>query len=419
MISHDEIFSICRKGLEPKYFDPQLRPVVKFIANYATTYSAIPSVDQILAESRTTIQKMDAVTKDQVKYTIDEAGSFFRQKALELEILEAPALIREGKHGELEQRIKAAVAFTLKNELGIDLYKDGLAMIQKVRTADKPQPTGWEEFDELVDGGLMRKQMIMLSANSGGGKSIVMSNLGLNMAETFGLNVFYISLELSEEMVFSRFATMLSGVPTRQWRDNDPGKVIMTFGNFLGKKNHFNIKRMPIGTTPSQIKAYLKEYESTHNITPDVVIVDYLDLVVPDKDVDLSNISQRDKATSEEIYELGHLFNAIIVTASQQNRGGIDATHLTQAVIAGGISKLNILDVYASIILTDAMRASGKIALQFLKTRSSGGNGKSCRLNFSPTTLRITNDGEAPIQNTPVNIPTKTPSSMSLLELMA
>ena len=80
-----------------------------------------------------------------------------------------------------------------------------------------------------------------------------------------------------------------------------------------------------------------------------------------------------------------------IATASQQNRAAIDAQQLNQGHIAGGISKVNTVDVYISVVLTPTMKAAGEIGFVFLKTRNSDGAGKTVYLKWINNSLRIVN----------------------------
>lgn len=428
LISSGHTFAMCEPILEARYFDPQLRNTVTYLKAYYQAYNAIPSVEQIHADTGNVVIQSPLST-DQVKYCINEVESFCRRKAIEQAVLASGKLIQEQEFGEMERLIKNAVAISVQSDLGISVYTDGVKTLEKIKTDDKPQSTGYPEVDELLGGGLYRKQTVLVSANSGGGKSVVMANIGLNLAEQFGLNVLYITLELSEEMVWSRFATMLSAVPSRQWRETtEHDEMLVELFTVLGetRTNQFRIKRLKNGSTCNDIRAYLKHYEVAYGHIPDAIIVDYMGRMTPVAKVDLADISQRDKAISEEIYEIGNDYNAYMISASQQNREGVKATFLDQSIIAGGLAKIDAVDVYISIVLTDAMRNAGRIMLQFLKTRSSDGIGKSVTLGWSTTTLRMTNDPGNATQKTLVNM--KKPQSTqpegpvgpktSLLDLM-
>jgi len=81
-----------------------------------------------------------------------------------------------------------------------------------------------------------------------------------------------------------------------------------------------------------------------------------------------------------------------IATASQLNRSAVGATEHNHAQIAGGISKINVADVYWSIIMTEEMRAMGKIIFILQKTRNSDGLGINVHLSWQPKYLRIVDE---------------------------
>ncbi|MHB9161529.1 MAG: DnaB-like helicase C-terminal domain-containing protein [Nitrosotalea sp.] len=76
-------------------------------------------------------------------------------------------------------------------------------------------PTGFKKLDELLDGGFMRKELVVLGAPTGGGKSYIAGILYKNIAFS-GFNSAYFSLEISNEMVASRLIGSHSNIkPTR------------------------------------------------------------------------------------------------------------------------------------------------------------------------------------------------------------
>jgi hypothetical protein len=238
---------------------------------------------------------------------------------------------------------------------------------------------------------MRRKEMILFSANSGGGKSITMANLGLNLMER-GMNVLYISLELSEELIAKRFYGMISGVNQVEIL---PKATEVAHIMEKQKESHGDllIKRMSTGTCANDVRALLKEIELTMEYVPDAIIMDYLDLMGPNGNVHLETF-EKDKASAEQLRDLGEDYNMFVITASQQNRGAVDAVELNHSHIAGGISKINTTDVYISIIMTDQMRAEGIMKFQMLKTRSSDGVGKMVDLCWDSIGLRISDSEE-------------------------
>ena len=390
MISSPDTFATCTTIIQSDYFDPEARDSVKFVQEYYNDYNSLPTPEQIAAETGQEFQLRD-VTKDKVEYCSREIERFCRSQALRQSIMDAAEIYEGGdaeKFPSIETLVRDALMVSLTKDLGTSFFDDVEATLEKLLTSEMYEPTGWTEFDDILGGGLARKQTLLLSANSGGGKSIVMANLALNYVER-GKNALYISLELSEEMIYQRYIAMVANVSTREWQldVDDTAHKIHAAGD---KSGSLFIKRMAQGSNSNQVRAYLKEFELKNGFIPDVICMDYIDLMGSNDKISADNIHEKDKRASEEFREIQNDYNAIGITASQQNRGAVNATELNHSHIAGGISKINTTDVYVSIITNDVMRAKGEMSLQFLKTRSSDGVGQTVHLNYNKVTLRIT-----------------------------
>jgi len=234
--------------------------------------------------------------------------------------------------------------------------------------------------------------LILFSAGSGGGKSITMQNLGLNLV-CQGMHVLYLSLELSEDLLSERLATMVSGVGKVDMAAN-LDSVITKVGEFASLYENvgsFTLKQMPSGINCNNIRAYLKEYELKYGYLPDAIIVDYLDLMTPMDKVSADNVFEKDKRVSEELRNIAVELNTVVITASQLNRSAVGAESINHSHIAGGISKVNTCDVYITIILSETLKAAGEVAFHYQKTRNSDGVGKTTYLKWDPTSLRISN----------------------------
>ena len=285
--------------------------------------------------------------------------------------------------------IRDAISISLNRDLGLDYFADPYERLERLSLVPLRTPTKWKAFDDLLNGGIARKEILMFSANSGGGKSIALANLAVNMAEQ-GFKVLYLTLELSEELVAQRIDTMLTGVSSVAWQQNYKtiASSVIQLRDTMGK---IHIKHMSPGTNSNKIRAYLKEFELVHGYVPDLLAVDYLDLMGPNEKVSADNISEKDKQSTEQLREILFDYNMYGATASQQNRSAIEAVELNQGHIAGGLTKVNTVDVYASIIMTPTMKAAGEIGMTFLKTRNSDGVGKTVYLRWDGRSLRILN----------------------------
>jgi len=157
------------------------------------------------------------------------------------------------------------------------------------------------------------------------------------------------------------------------------------------KSGKFQLKYMSSGSSTNDLRSYLKEYQIQKGVAPDVVLIDYLDLMMPiSKKISPADMFLKDKFVSEELRNFAVENQFVLVTASQLNRGAIEEVEFDQSHIAGGISKINTADNVIGIFTSRAMRERGRYQIQLMKTRSSGGIGSKIDLGFDIDTLRIT-----------------------------
>lgn len=388
LASSTDTFAVCKSIVKADYFNPEFRKTVDFLHTYYDKYNSLPTTAQIEAETGTKLKKHET-TRDQIAYCSDEVEQYCRRKAIEQAVVRSTPLINSGDYGKVEQMIKDAIAVSLNRDMGLSYFTDPLGRLEAMTKTPQRTPTLWTPVDNLLNGGLARTEMILFSANSGGGKSITLANLGQNFLLQ-GLNVLYISLELSEEMIAQRFDTMFTGIPSVAWKQKYKD-IASAISNLSKEVGELTIKRMHTGTNANAIRAYLKEFELTKGYVPDLLIVDYLDIMGPNQQVSADNISEKDKQAAEQLRDVLLDYNMFGATASQQNRSAIDAQELNHSHIAGGLTKINTVDWYVSIILTPTMKAAGEIGFAFLKSRSSDAVGKTIYLQWDNNSLRIKN----------------------------
>ena len=140
----------------------------------------------------------------------------------------------------------------------------------------------------------------------------------------------------------------------------------------------------------NDLRSYIKEYEIKTGTKLDVILVDYLDLMMPmSRKVSPSDLFVKDKFVSEELRNLAMETQTVFVTASQLNRASVEEIEFDHSHIAGGLSKIQTADNVIGIFTSRAMRERGRYQIQFMKTRSSSGVGSKVDLKFNPDTLRV------------------------------
>lgn len=391
LLSSPELFIKSAPIVRSEYFDPKLKSTVAFIQSYFERYRAAPSPEQVKAETKREIGLKPELKQQELKYAEDQLEQFCRESAIEHAILSSPALVAEGKYDEIQRMLRDAITVSLNRNLGLNYFEDPEARLRYLLTLGAPIPTNMERLDHYLGGGLNRKEMIIFAAPPGVGKSLTMSNVARNLIAQ-GLSGVYITLELSEEVVAKRFDSMFTGVAQSEVLRNIT-KISIDLKDQSVKSGKLFIKRFPESSTnANHIRAYLKEFEIENGFTPDFIVVDYLDLMCSNQAISAENTFARDKFISEELRAIAHDYNLIMITASQLNRSAQlleSIEELSQAHIAGGISKANTTDNMVAIIQNPTMKARGEMMFKLLKTRSSGGVGFHFMMRFDPITLLL------------------------------
>jgi replicative DNA helicase len=388
LISSPDTFGLCQGIVKSNYFDPEFRNAVTFIKQYYEKYSTTPKPEQVEAETGVDL-KFRQITPDEIEYCTTEIEGFCKKQALTQAILASPDLLNKGDFGTIEKNIKEAILVSLNRDLGLSYFGSVNERLASMLKDDPTEPTGWTAVDELLYGGISRQELILFSANSGGGKSITLANLAYNFTKR-GRDVLYLSLELSEKIVAQRFDTMFTGIGRKDWKNHVSEIATKVEGEKDQGVGNLVIKYMATGTQANAIRAYLKEYYLHNGHYPDMLVVDYMDKMSPNEAVSADNVWEKDKRCAEQLRQLGVDFNMFVATASQLNREAVKATRHDHSHIAGGISKINESDIYISLTMNERMRAEGEIMFDLQKTRNSEGVGHKVFLKWNGKNLRIT-----------------------------
>lgn len=400
MLSTPDAYVRCQNIIKDTYWDAPLRPAIRYIQKFASEYRALPTFEQVNAESKVKFEKLSDIRDNHVEWFFDTIEQFCRHRAMEQLILDGPTLLEKGNYAELEKRSKENMLISLQKDLGTDYFSNPMERLERMKRKTDTTSTGWKDVDEKLYGGFNRGEMSIFAGGPGTGKSLFLQNLALNWV-MMGLNVVYITLELSEELVGLRLDSMMVKTPSREIFRNIES-VAMRLAS-MKKQNierwgRLQIKKMPeAGTTVNDIRAFLKEYEIQTGVKPDAILVDYLDLLTPySVKIQASDQFIKDKYTSEELRGLAIEWNILCATASQLNRASVQEENYDMSHIAGGISKINTADNLIAIHTNALMKERGEYQLQFLKTRSSSGVGQKVMLSLDTTCLRISDfEGDA------------------------
>ena len=393
MLADAATFARCQSIFDHTLFDRRLQMPAEFINAYVEEHNVVPTETIINAATGADFKVPVDLREEHFDWLLADFETFTRHKGLERAILEAADMLEKGEYGTVEEKIKQAIQVGLQKDLGTDYWLDPRSRLMKIKDNNGQVSTGWKSVDDKLFGGMNRGELNIFAGGSGAGKSLFLANLGINWALS-GLNVVYLTLELSEGLVAMRMDAMVTGMATREiFKNLDDVEMKV---KMIGKKSGtYQVKYMPSGKTANDIRSYLKEYEIKTGRKVDVLLVDYLDLLMPmSKKISPADLFIKDKYVSEELRNLAVEKNCVFVTAAQLNRGAVEEVEFDHSHISGGLSKIQTADNVFGIFTSRAMRERGRYQIQLMKTRSSSGVGMKIDLEFNIDSLRITDLAE-------------------------
>ena len=401
----EEVLSI--EFLELRY----LQVFAKTIFDYRVKYGTHPTYDIAATMLKSDLKGENEAVKKQVRdyftrimsgevrgteYIKDRSLDFCRKQVLKGAMMKSIGLLKSSSFDEIQKIIDDALKLGTDNNFGHDFLKD-FEQRFLIKSRD-PVTTGWKRIDEICKGGLGKRELGVVIAPTGAGKSMVLCHLGTKALEE-GKTVIHYTLELSDSVVGTRYDCCLSGVSLRDHKLNKE-KIFDVVSEVDG---HLIIKEYPTkSASTNTIKTHIEKLKK-RGIEPDVIIVDYADLLRPirntsEKRHDLENIY-------EELRAIAQVYDCPVWTASQTNRSGLNAEVITMEAISEAFNKCFVADFICSLSRTvqDKNANTGRV---FIAKNRNGPDGFvfPAFVDWSNVRIKVLerNDGDegAPVEST-------------------
>jgi len=365
-----EVLSI--EFLELKY----LQVFTQKIFEYKEKYKVHPTYDIMttllragLEDQNETIQKQVRDYFSRIQNKEPEGSQFVKETSLDFckkqklkeAMLKSVKLLQNSSFDEISKTINDALKLGSSTDFGYDYLVDFEKRFQ-IKSRN-PVTTGWGEIDALCKGGLGSGELGVVIAPTGAGKSMVLVHLGTE-ALKLGKCVVHYTLELADSVVASRYDSCLTGIEIRDLYSFKE-QIFESVQNLQGK---LIVKEYPTkSASTNTIKLHLEKLRM-REIKPDMIIVDYGDLLKP-----ISN--QREKRQElETIYEelrgIAQENNCPVWTASQTNRSGLNAEVITMESISEAFNKCFVADFICSVSRTIEDKASNGGRIFVAKNRN-------------------------------------------------
>lgn len=318
------------------------------------------------------------------KFIIHETTHFVKQAKIIEAIKESyPYLEEPDKFHQIAEKINNAISINFDKDLGLKFTSDAVESVTEEVSAKLS--TGYAQLDEIMNGGVEPETLSVFSGVYGTGKSIWLHNIATRQL-LLNRNVILYTLELSEKQVMKRLVSSFAKINQNDFLERKP-ELIQQFEELKKMSSgEIWIKRYPTGTASIvDFKLHINDIITTENKKPDIIIVDYANIMCSKNDKGNENSYDRVKRIYEELRSLAQEFKIPILTAAQVNRGGVDEKKggtksgqlITGANTAESMGINFTVDFHAVINQTAEDRVNNIIKLFYDKNRfgKTGGLG--------------------------------------------
>lgn len=398
LTSNEEYLRKVIPFLKEEYFETsEQKTYFKTVEKYFLNYNTPPSKEalqidfsnlkigqdsfEILQELSEKFDK-DKSTPIDRKWLVDQTETFCQDRALYIALSDAVA-ISGGENKQLSKTaipdiMSKALAISFDTNIGHDYIVDSDKRFEHYQKKENKIPMFLKQFNVVTNGGIPKKTLNCVVAETGGCKSILLANMASNYVIN-GETVLYISLEMEEiGGVAKRIDANLMDInindvdkiPKDKW-----DKKIIDLKKRV--KNSLVIKEYPTSSaTVSHFRFLLKELKQKKNFIPTVVIIDYLNICASAKIKTRTNMYEYVKSISEEIRALAVEENIIIFSALQFNSEGIGNSDPTMKEVGESRGLNHTLDFLFALIHTEDLTASNQVLVKVLKSRYGDNDAK-------------------------------------------
>lgn len=316
-----------------------------------------------------------------IKYFIEKLESFILLKHTQQIVASVKTADQNMSLGLLTEKdlglIKGNI-YTLLNDLTFEadfgeMELEDIVKRERDKTIinqNKIIKTFMPKLNEILIGGAYPNKLYFIAAPPGFGKSLFLVNIG-HQALKEGKVVYHITLEMTTSEVMSRYDCLISERPMMDVI-NSPVSVV---DNYIKKfttanpNSHLLIKEFPPEVlTKDMLSLYIKRKVISSGKKPDVIIVDYADLMKSsvknsERRADLGLIYRQLKALASEC-------TCPVWTASQINRAGYDRIESDMSNLSESWEKAMVGDLALVVRQSKEEFSRNKLRLYIAKNRS-------------------------------------------------
>lgn len=408
--NHD-FFTQISSLVKPEYFEyPTHEKIYSAIQKHYDEYLMLPTDDFIVEDIRRDLgdnakisdyteelEDINAIDEETITnrdWVLDLVEDFAKKEALKAAIKDSIVHLKNENYGAIEGNIREALTVSRQVDVGQNYFGAVTDRFKRLYEADEKDKdifkTMIPTLNRAVEGGLQRKEIGMVVAPPGVGKSLYLANQCVqSMMEN--RKVLYVSLEMSEDRVAQRLDSIASLIPQRKMK-SDPTSLIKVKDRLNTFRKKFTegelvIKELPSGiTSVHEIRALLTNLRNREKFEPDVIIVDYIGLL-KSSDKGMAKYEAMEQIVSD-LRGLAQEHNCVVWTATQTNRQGRNVRLITDSELGDSYGQVRPVDLAISLNQNREEYEEGRMRLYAMKVR----NGRAfftVPLSINYGTLRI------------------------------
>ena len=374
--SHSIIDVIENNYFENKYF----KIIIQMIREYYGKYDHTPSFETLEQITKSELQQeiaskivLDTIKKikdapiDGVAFVQEKALKFCKQQELQKVMGKAQKIIDGGEfenYDALEEMVRGALQVGAKDTSAMDVFSN----MDQVLDDDyrHPIPMGIPGIDRLLKGGLAKGEIGVILAPTGVGKSTILTKIA-NHAFNLGNNVLQIFFEDNPKVIQRKHYTLWTKIHPDELSEKRDEVIQKVKEIEESMPNKLIMNKLPSDTvTMAQIKNQIRKMVADGNKI-DMVLLDYIDCVVPDKN--LGDEWKSEGSVMRAFEAMCHEMDLVGWTATQGNRSSISSEVVTTDQMGGSIKKAQVGHVIITVAKTLQQKEMKLATIAITKSR--------------------------------------------------
>ena len=360
--------------LDSKYFEtPSIQYLSNLIVSHYREYKDTPTAsiiaveignlnnEELKTEAKLSMMNVGKVmgSKD-LPYIKESIIRFCKKQEMKKAIIESVDLISTGEDYEgIYKKIGDALTVGMDTNIGHEYHPD----FEERYEIDyhSPIPTPWEVVNSYTKGGPGAGHLCLVMAGPGVGKSWMLAAIGARAMQE-GKTVLHYTMELSDVYVGRRYDTILSGIHIDELDDKkeEVRAKVKSVGGKLIVRSYFSNYISSIG-----LQGHIEKCARV-DIKPDIIIVDYADLM---KLSGKGELRHQIENLYQDLRRISGEYACPVWTASQLNRNGSTEDYADGNSAAEAFSKNNTPDLIMSISRPPRLREQNILFGFIIKNR--------------------------------------------------